>query len=272
MANARANDRAAEKREAAWPERAARVLVAARREGAYADQLPISLRPQTLEEGFAIQQAVSIGLGLKIGAWKCALPSAGKVVVAPIYVDTVYSRPKCHLSARMAEPHVKAEPEIACVLKRDLPPRKRPYDEEDVLNALGDAHLALELLGSRYSNPAQVTFPELLADGLFNAGLVIGPKIELPEGATIVDFPAEFVISLAGCNEETLRFEGRHPDRSILAPIVWLTNYLCDHGLGLQAGQAVITGSYAGVFELPIGRDLRIVFGRLGSLPIHFSI
>ena len=45
---------------------------------------------------------------------------------------------------------------------------------------------------------------------------------------------------------------------------------LRERGLGLQAGQAVITGSYAGVLELPLGRQLQIGFGALGILPIRF--
>jgi 2-keto-4-pentenoate hydratase len=56
----------------------------------------------------------------------------------------------------------------------------------------------------------------------------------------------------------------------MLAPIVWLANFLRVRGLGLHAGQAVITGSYAGVLELPVGRDLRIGFGNIGTLPITF--
>jgi 2-keto-4-pentenoate hydratase len=52
---------------------------------------------------------------------------------------------------------------------------------------------------------------------------------------------------------------------------VWLANFLRERGLGLQAGQAVITGSYAGVLELPRGRQLHIGFGALGTLSIRFS-
>jgi 2-keto-4-pentenoate hydratase len=140
-----------------------------------------------------------------------------------------------------------------------------------VLDAFGDVHLALELLGSRYSHPASLTFPELLADGLFNAGLVIGPRVEFVEAARPDDLPAEFAMSLTADGEAPVSLEGRHPDGNVLSPIVWLANFLRERGLGLQAGQAVITGSYAGALELPLGRQLHIGFGALGTLPIHFS-
>ena len=261
----------ASQRVALWHEKAASILVAARRQGKQVERLPVELRPSTLDEGFAIQRKVSDLLGRRTGAWKCALPPAGKVIAAPIYADSIYRTVECSFSAGPVQSTVKAEPELACFLKRDLPPRRYAYSEGEVLDALGDVHLALELLGSRYSHPASLTFPELLADGLFNAGLVIGPRVEFVEGATPGDFPAEFTISLTAAGEAPVSLDGRHPDGNVLSPVVWLANFLRERGLGLQAGQAVITGSYAGVLELPLGRQLHIGFGALGTLSIRFS-
>jgi 2-keto-4-pentenoate hydratase len=256
---------------ALWHEKAASILVAARRRGTQLERLPVQLRPSTVDEGFAIQRKVSDVLGGEVGAWKCALPTAGKVIAAPIFADLIYRSVECSVSARSAQSTVKAEPELACFMKRDLPPRRYAYSEAEVLDALGDVHLALELLGSRYSHPASLTFPELLADGLFNAGLVIGPRVAFPDGATPDHLPAEFTIGLAAAGETAVRLEGRHPDGSVLLPIVWLANFLRERGLGLQAGQAVITGSYAGVLDLPLGRQVHIGFGEFGTLPVRFS-
>ncbi|MDQ0621895.1 2-keto-4-pentenoate hydratase [Paraburkholderia graminis] len=255
---------------ASWHEEAANLLVAARRQGTQLERLPVKLRPSTVDEGFAIQRKVSDVLERRIGAWKCALPPAGKAIAAPIYADSIYRTAQCHFSAGSVQSTVKAEPEIACFLKRDLPARRHAYGEAEVLDALGDVHLALELLGSRYSHPASLTFPELLADGLFNAGLFIGPRVDFIGGMRPDNLPAEFTISLAAAGETLVSFEGRHPDGNVLSPIVWLANFLRERGLGLQAGQAVITGSYAGVLELPLGRQLQIGFGALGILPIRF--
>jgi 2-keto-4-pentenoate hydratase len=157
-------------RVALWHEKAASILVTARRQGTKAERLPVELRPSTVDEGFAIQRKASDVLGRRTGAWKCALPPAGKVIAAPIYADSIYRTVECSFNAGSVQSTVKAEPELACFLKHDLPPRRYAYGEPEVLDALGDVHLALELLGSRYSNPGSLTFPELLADGLFNAG------------------------------------------------------------------------------------------------------
>ncbi|MBC8752830.1 MULTISPECIES: 2-keto-4-pentenoate hydratase [Paraburkholderia] len=254
----------------ALDDQAARLLVAARRQGTPSERLPVELRPANLDEGFAIQQQVGDQLGWKAGAWKCALPAAGKVIAAPIYDAVIHRGAQCRIRAMPGQSWVRAEPELAYLLARDLPPRREAYGEAEVLDALGNVHLALELLGSRYAHPESLTFPELLADGLFNAGLVIGPRVQLREGATPADLPVEFTVSLARAGQDTVSFAGRHPDRSVLAPIVWLANFLRVRGLGLHAGQAVITGSYAGVLELPIGCALRIGFGDLGTLPVLF--
>ncbi|EKS72096.1 2-keto-4-pentenoate hydratase [Burkholderia sp. SJ98] len=250
-------------------EQAARTLVTARREGALVERLPVELLPANLDDGFAIQQAVSHQLGRQIGAWKCALPQPGKVIAAPIYDADIHRGEVCRMN-EFAGVSVRAEPELACLLNRDLPPRREAYGEAEVLDALGETHLALELLGSRYAHPEELTFPELLADGLFNAGLVLGPRVRLLDGSTPADLPVEFDLSLARVGEEAVTFTGRHPDGGMLAPIVWLANFLRVQGLGLHAGQAVITGSYAGVLELPTSCDLRVGFGDLGTLPITF--
>lgn len=248
---------------------AASMLVTARQKGVLVERLPVEVLPANLAEGFAIQQEVSRQLGRRIVAWKCALPQPGKVIVAPIYDADSHRGVECRMSGP-PRASVRAEPELACLLDRDLPPRREAYSEAEVLDALGHTHLALELLGSRYSHPETLTFPELLADGLFNAGLVIGPRVKSMEGATLADLPVEFDVSLASVGEEAVMCAGRHPDGGALAPIVWLANFLRVRGLGLHAGQAVITGSYAGVLELPVGRELRIGFGDLGTLPITF--
>jgi 2-keto-4-pentenoate hydratase len=250
-------------------EQAARILVTARRKGELVGRLPVELLPANVDDGFAIQQEVSHQLGGRIAAWKCALPQPGKVIAAPIYDADIHRGDVCRMSGP-PRAFVRAEPELAHLLNRDLPSRRDAYSEAEVLAALGHTHLALELLGSRYSHPETLTFPELLADALFNAGLVIGPRVNPVAGATLADLPVELDISLGSVGEEAVTFAGRHPDRSILAPIVWLTNFLRVRGIGLHAGQAVITGSYAGVLESPIGCELRVGFGNLGTLPITF--
>jgi 2-keto-4-pentenoate hydratase len=54
-----------------------------------------------------------------------------------------------------------------------------------------------------------------------------------------------------------------------VSPLVWLANLLRERGEGLERGQVVITGSYAGVLEVPSDARLRIEFGELGSIAVQ---
>ena len=56
-----------------------------------------------------------------------------------------------------------------------------------------------------------------------------------------------------------------------MPPLLWLANMLRERGEGLERGQVVITGSYAGVLEGPSSARLRIGFGELGSIAIQLS-
>ena len=137
----------------------------------------------------------------------------------------------------------------------------------------GQGHRSADLRGidiplRRMQLPRRLS--RLLADGLFNAGLVIGPRVEFPDGAASHDLRAEFTTGPTSAGETPVSREGRHPDGNVLSSIVWLANFLRERGLGLQAGQAVIAGSYAGALELPLGEQLHIGFGALGTLLIRY--
>ena len=50
-----------------------------------------------------------------------------------------------------------------------------------------------------------------------------------------------------------------------------MVEFLRQQGLGIEAGQAVITGSLAGVIELPFGQAAEIHYGELGSVALTLA-
>ena len=64
-------------------EQAATELLARRTSTRQGPRLPASCRPETLEDGWLIQQAVTRRLAQPVGGWKTSLPSPGKQVAAP---------------------------------------------------------------------------------------------------------------------------------------------------------------------------------------------
>lgn len=247
---------------------AAGILAARRRSGEQGRRLPESLRPLDVDAALAIQAAVTAQLGAGIGAWKCGMPAAGRLVVAPIYASTIHTvdtGSPCAVWARAGQ--VRVEPELAFIFGRDLPARDTPYTPAEVDAAIAQTHLALELIDSRYSASADAAFVENLADGLLNQGLFIGPQAAGESAGTT----SEMALRIRLESGEEIHLAGRHPDIHPRAPLYWLAEFLRSKGQGLQAGQAVITGSYAGSIDLPLGQDITIEYGDLGRLTVRFA-
>jgi 2-keto-4-pentenoate hydratase len=208
---------------------------------------------------------VSELFGAPIGGWKAASPSAGKVSLGPIYAGDIYFSSPCPVLSRKNT--MTGEPEVCFVLGRDLGPRTAAYTEAEVLAAIQETRLAIEVLGGRYADPASVSFPEKLADALNNQALFVGPVVP---GA--LDKPlATLPIAVEGPQGVIVTRDGVHPSGHPLAPLLWLANFLSERGDGLKAGQIVTTGSYCGVLELPLATPLRVRFGDLGILSIEFT-
>ena len=244
---------------------AANILATRRRAGEQGPRLPESCRPLDIETALSIQAAVTVQLGDVVGAWKCALPTADNVVLAPIYAATIHTAAPCPVWVRAG--CVRVEPELPFILDRDLPPRDAPYTPADVDAAIAHTRLALELIDSRYVDPGAVSFAENLADGLLNQGLFLGPEVDTEQArATEV-----MTIEIANADSRTTQLDGRHPGLAPRAPLYWLAEFLRSRGGGLRAGQAVITGSYAGSIALPIDEDVTVRYGDLGALTVRFS-
>lgn len=237
-------------------------LVAARQAGQAGKRMPEAIRPTDSDAAFTIQEGVTAKLGLEVGGWKCLLPFADKVIAAPIYTVNIKSD---HYAVKSVS--AAAEPEIAIVVGQDLPPKSTPYTEEEIKAAIKEFRLVLEMLGSRYTHPADCTQNELLADGLQNDGMVVGPVIDQPFDKNLSQFP----LILSSAQGEIASFQGKHPNQHPFPPFAWLVNFLNTRGTGLKAGQIVTTGSYAGVVHAPVNIPLQFKYGDLGVLKIEFT-
>lgn len=246
---------------------AAQILVDRRIQGIQGERLPDNCRPQDIDQALAVQDAVTHlwceQQDDSVGGWKCLLPSPGKIVAAPIYTRNIDSVPPVSLwpKGNLA----RIEPELAFFFGRDLPPRSEAYTPAEVDAAISRTHLALELIHCRYADPASCSFPEMLADCLVNQGLFIGPQVdsELARGAS--EFPIN--LSYAGHSSEHL---GKHPNGQPRAPLYWLVEFLRSRGQGIVAGQAVITGSFAGVLEVPLNTEITLEYAGLGRFQVSF--
>src|SRR3989442_14169016 len=105
---------------------AARHLLAARRARQPGPRLPGVCRPSDLEDALAIQRRVQELLGVATGGWKCSVPTAERAIAcAAIFPPTIARASPCPGIAHSGGARI--EPEIALVLRSELPPRGPPH-------------------------------------------------------------------------------------------------------------------------------------------------
>lgn len=253
---------------------AAKTLAKRRATGKTGALLDKALRPKDIAHAFAIQQVVAqefLTQNNPIAGWKCLQSSAEKAIVAPIYQQDIYvETQECPLYPSNIG-LARVEPELAFEIGTNLPPRSTLYTETEIDATLGKTRLALELIQSRYHTPSEATHFDALADGLANQGLWLGPVLNPLTGLETSHFELSVDIEKNEHNQsKKLHKSAVHPNGFPKAGLYWLVNFLSTQGIGLQQGQYVITGSYAGVLELPFQQNCQFNYGGLGQFTIKF--
>ena len=235
--------------------------------------LPQALRPVTRAQGYLIQSHIERLSARPLFGWKIAAtsvagqrhigvdgPLAGRLIHETVYADGA--------TLTLGNNHMRvAEAEFAFRMGRDLPPRKEPYEQAEVLAAVAHLHLAIELPDSRFTDFTQVGAAQLIADNGCGHQFVLGP--EAPDIWRSLDLSQHRVIGRVG----TLEREGVGSNvlgdpRTALA---WLANELSQHGLTLAQGEIVTTGTCLVPLEIGAGDHVSADFGRLGRLSLQFA-
>jgi len=244
---------------------AATQLLKGRKAGTKVPRLDEKNRPCCIDDALAIQdQMVALRQDL-IGGWKCLLPPAqNQLILAPIFADTIYRGARCKLFADNKKARI--EPEIAFILSKDLPARQEDYSYSEIDDALLGCYMALELMQDRFAENSAVDFYEKLADCLVNQGLFIGPEID-----KALAYQASTITINVAQGENRQTFAGKHPNQLPQNPLYWLINFMSKRGTDFKAGQAIITGSYAGIIELSFDLPTEIEYAGLGKYPVEFK-
>ncbi|MGX9417404.1 hydratase [Vibrio sp. WJH972] len=244
---------------------AAAELLSRRVAGTKAPRLTEELRPSNTDEALAIQAVMAETIDDSIGGWKCLLPLAeDKFIVAPIFSSLIEKGDTCNLFADNGV--VRVEPEIAFILSKALPANPNGYTDEEINEAIGSCHMALELIQSRFADDSDAEFYERLADGLVNQGVFIGPEINREKA-----FAAANIDITITQGEQVQTFAGKHPNPLPQLPIYWLINFMTRRGVDFKAGEALITGSYCGIAEVEFDQLTTIDYAGLGQYQVQFS-
>ena len=243
-------------------DRAAALLVEARRNRTLLDGLPADATPASVAEAHAIQDAVTAGLGKPVGAYKAMAPAHGEPTRGVIYADTIHASPARIPAAEV--PQCGVEGEVAFVFRRDLPPRAAPYSRDEVAGAV-DACAAIELVTSRYRNSDAASNLQKLADSISNGAFV--------HAAPAADWRnlelGKLKVTLTVNGAPVLEQVGGHATGDPLGIAVVLANMMREQG-GVRAGQFVTCGTYTGLRYLKPGDVCGVRFEGLGAAEVTF--
>jgi 2-keto-4-pentenoate hydratase len=258
--------------EARQVEQAADILWSAWREGRRLEALPATCRPGSVEEGYEVQDALAARHGGDRLGWKIAAtssdgqkhigvsePLGGRLFTAFAHDDD--SRlPAGGLHMRVAEA------EFAFRLGVDLPSRAQPYDTDEVMRAVADLHLAIEVPDSRYEDFATIGAPQLVADDACAGFFVLGAKVADWRTVDLARHPVA-----AYRNGDVV---GRGSGANVLGDprvaLTWLANDRAKRGSGLKAGDVVTTGTCVKPVAIAAGDHVVADFGPLGRVQVRF--
>ena len=236
--------------------------------------LPERLRPETRAEGYAIQALLEKRTAHPLYGWKIAAtsmagqkhigvdgPLAGRILAERV-------RENGAMLAVGTNRMCVIEPEFAFRFARTLEPRPKPRTVDEVLEAVGTLHPAIEIPDSRYEDFVTAGAPQLIADCACARHFVLGPPA--PGTWRSLDLVAHTAAAtVAGKLTREGRGENVLGDPRIA--LAWLANQLSSLGIPLAAGQVVTTGTCAAPLPVAPGDAVRADFGELGAVSFRFA-
>lgn len=225
--------------------RAAALLLAARRDRAPLAALPEELRPPDAAAAYAVQDVHVALLGGAVAGWKVGATNAAAQAMLD-YPEPFYGRllaSAVHDSpAEIAADGLFVrglEVEFAFRLGRDLPASGAPWSRESAAAAVASVHPALEIVDSRFAAGLRAGGLALIADNGAQGAFVLGAGTDDWRGLDLAAARAELWMNGEKKSEGSGANVLGHP----LEPLAWLANARAARGRGLTAGEVVTTGS-----------------------------
>jgi 2-keto-4-pentenoate hydratase len=135
------------------------------------------------------------------------------------------------------------EAEIAVRFARDLPPREQTWSRDEVLAAIGSAHLAVEIVDTALQDYVAAGPFWRLADNMLHGSFVLGEALTDWQNLSWHALSMQSFIDGICCAEAT----GGHPHVDPFALLPWWANEGSRDWGGVQAGDIVTTGTWNGM-------------------------
>ena len=225
--------------------------------------LPPALRPRAEADAYEIQRLTLAQLG-PIGGWKvgAAGPEAPPSC-APMLLSGLHEAPATLPSDAFTSRDIESE--IAFRLRADLPPRATPYTRGEVLGAIESCFPGIEVLQSRYADPAAADPLSNLADLIRHGAYVSGAPIADWQNR---DFTAMRVTQTI--NGAVLERQGT-PAGDMIRLVQWLADTGAVWAGGLRAGQIITCGSWTGATPAPPQARVGAAFSGAETVELRFA-
>jgi 2-keto-4-pentenoate hydratase len=244
---------------------AADMLLDARRTNIPIVDLPVDVRPASLEEAYFVQDRLAWAYEA-IGGWKVGAPTADATpMFAPMPLAWM-SCSGCQMKG-MTHRFRGLEAEIAFLLGADLPPRETPYTRDEVVAAIASCHPAIEVIESGLVDPTQAAKLSMVADLQMHGGFVFGDAV--PDWQSI-DFSKESV-SVAVDGAVRVERTGSNTSGDLTRLLPWLANEGTARTEGLKKGDWITTGSWTGLTQASPGSSVEVVFSTAGPVRLRFA-
>jgi 2-oxo-hept-3-ene-1,7-dioate hydratase len=257
---------------------AAEALYQAERTGVQCGLLSLRYPGMTLDDAYAVQAALidrKIAEGRKVIGWKIGLTSRAMQQALNITTpdsgvlldDMMFADGATVPAGRFIQPRVEAE--IAFVMKAPL--AGAGVTRADVLAATDFVAPSLEILDTRILRADPATgrariITDTISDNAANAGIVLGAQRHAVDAMDLRWVGA--IVSRDGVVEETGLGAGVLNDP--VTGILWLVHRLATYGMGIKAGDVLLSGSFIRPVEAPVGSRFEADFGAFGSVSLNF--
>ncbi|HMV64762.1 MAG TPA: 2-oxopent-4-enoate hydratase [Rhodocyclaceae bacterium] len=174
----------------------------------------------------------------------------------------VYNEGQAIPAATLIQP--RAEGEIAFLMKKDV--MGPGLSGADILAATEGVMACFEIVDSRIHD-WKIKIQDTVADNASCGVLVLGDrivdprKVDLATCGMVLEKNGDIVGTGAGAAALG------HP----LNAMAWLANTLGRLGIGLKAGDIVLSGSLAALIPVKAGDSLRVTIGGIGGCSVRFS-
>lgn len=259
--------------DAAQIDKAVGILWSARLAQGRISALPVDCRPGSLEDGYAIQDAMATRAGQAVIGWKIAATSAAgqrhigvtEPLAGRLFADFVLPDGAAVVAGPLQMRVVEAE--FAFRMGRDLGSRTRGYELPEVCAAVADMHLAIEIPDARFQPFDSIGPAQIVADDAFASWFVLGPTVK---AWAELDLPNQRVrVSRNG--EPAAEGIGANALGDPRLALTWLANDRAKRGSGLKAGDVVTTGTCIKPLEIEAGDAIVAEFTGLGRVGVTFT-